>query len=157
MAGYASGVPQLREMPLRILVVDDDDADALMIEEALLESDLPATVNRVSDGREALDYLRRTGAHPDAVRPDLILLDLNMPRMDGRQTLAEVKADPALKAIPVVVLTTSGAVPDVLASYQYRANAYVTKPLNLDDFEAAVRRIKSFYGETARLPADPPA
>lgn len=142
---------------MRVLIVDDDDADALMISEALLESGLPTEVDRVADGREALDYLRRTGVHTAARRPHLILLDLNMPRMDGRQTLAEVKSDPALQTIPVVVLTTSGAVPDVLASYQYKANAYVTKPLNLDDFEAAVRRIKRFFSETALLPAEPPA
>jgi CheY-like chemotaxis protein len=139
---------------MRILVVDDDDADALMISEALGESELPTTVDRVADGQEALEFLRR----PDSPRPDLILLDLNMPRMDGRQTLAAVKTDPALQTIPVVVLTTSGAAPDILASYHHRANAYVTKPLNLDDFESVVIRINRFYGETAILPpVAPPA
>ena len=138
---------------LQILVVDDDDADALMISEALEGSTQPTTVNRVADGREALDYLLRTSPYEDAQRPDLILLDLNMPRMDGRETLAAIKTDEQLKAIPVVILTTSGAAPDIVASYEHRANAYVTKPFGLDDFEAVVRQIDKFYREVAVLPA----
>ena len=137
---------------LEILVVDDDDADALMISEALESSAGEVTVQRVADGREALDYLRREGAYPDASRPDLILLDLNMPRMDGRETLAAIKSDDRLKAIPVVILTTSGAEPDITSSYQHRANAYVTKPFGLDEFEATVRTIDRFYREVALLP-----
>jgi CheY-like chemotaxis protein len=137
---------------LQILVVDDDDADALMISEALEATDGNATVERVSDGREALDYLRREGKFGDKHRPDLILLDLNMPRMDGRETLAAIKADDELKAIPVVILTTSGATPDIVSSYQHRANAYVTKPFGLEDFEQTVRQIDRFYREVASLP-----
>nr|WP_296073137.1 response regulator [uncultured Actinoplanes sp.] len=137
---------------LQILVVDDDDADALMISEALEATDSSATVARVADGREALDYLRREGEFSTAHRPDLILLDLNMPRMDGRETLAAIKSDERLKAIPVVILTTSGAAPDIESSYQHRANAYVTKPFGLDDFEATVRQIDRFYREVASLP-----
>jgi CheY-like chemotaxis protein len=137
---------------LQILVVDDDDADALMIEEALAAAETQSRVERVADGREALDYLRREGRYSDAIRPDLILLDLNMPRMDGRETLAAIKTDEQLKAIPVVILTTSGAAPDIAASYQQRANAYVTKPFGLDDFEATVRQIDRFYREIASLP-----
>ena len=137
---------------LQILVVDDDDADALMISEALEATDSHATVERVSDGREALDYLRQEGRFGDAHRPDLILLDLNMPRMDGRETLAAIKSDERLKAIPVVILTTSGATPDIVSSYQHRANAYVTKPFGLDDFEQTVRQIDRFYREVATLP-----
>jgi CheY-like chemotaxis protein len=137
---------------LQILVVDDDDADALMISEALEATDSHATVTRVADGREALDYLHREGKFSDVDRPDLILLDLNMPRMDGRETLAAIKSDERLKAIPVVILTTSGAAPDIVASYQHRANAYVTKPFGLDDFEATVRQIDRFYREVASLP-----
>jgi len=139
---------------LQILVVDDDDADALMISEALEGAEMPATVERVADGREALDYLRREGRFAEAQRPDLILLDLNMPGMDGRQTLAVIKTDERLKAIPVVILTTSGAAPDIAASYQHRANAYVTKPFCLDDFESTVRQIDRFYREVASLPSD---
>ena len=137
---------------LQILVVDDDDADALMISEALEATDNHATVERVADGREALDYLRRKGRFSEAHRPDLILLDLNMPRMDGRETLAAIKGDEELKAIPVVILTTSGATPDIVSSYQHRANAYVTKPFGLDDFEQTVRQINRFYREVASLP-----
>ena len=137
---------------LQILVVDDDDADALMISEALTSTGTHAVVERVADGREALDYLRREGQYTTAPRPDLILLDLNMPRMDGRETLAAIKTDERLKAIPVVILTTSGAAPDIVASYQQRANAYVTKPFGLDDFESTVRQIDRFYREVASLP-----
>jgi CheY-like chemotaxis protein len=139
---------------LQILVVDDDDADALMISEALESAERPTVVERVADGREALDYLRREGRFAEAHRPDLILLDLNMPRMDGRETLAAIKTDEQFKAIPVVILTTSGATPDIVASYQHRANAYVTKPFGLDDFEATVRQIDRFYREVATLPSE---
>jgi CheY-like chemotaxis protein len=150
---------QIRETAVRslqILVVDDDDADALMISEALEQSETQTTVERVADGREALDYLRNEGRFAEARRPDLILLDLNMPRMDGRETLAAIKTDDRLKAIPVVILTTSGAAPDIAASYQQRANAYVTKPFGLDDFESTVRQIDRFYREVATLPGDRP-
>ena len=145
---------QIREKQVRslqILVVDDDDADALMISEALENAEAHTVVDRVADGREALDYLRGEGDYAQALRPDLILLDLNMPRMDGRETLAAIKTDDRLKAIPVVILTTSGAAPDIVASYQQRANAYVTKPFGLDDFEATVRQIDRFYREVATL------
>jgi CheY-like chemotaxis protein len=141
---------------LQILVVDDDDADALMIAEALEGAETQACVERVTDGREALDYLRGEGRFTEPHRPDLILLDLNMPRMDGRETLAAIKNDDELKAIPVVILTTSGAAPDIVASYQQRANAYVTKPFGLDDFEATVRQIDRFYREVASLPDPQP-
>lgn len=137
---------------LEILVVDDDDADALMISEALETSERQAVVSRVADGQEALEFLRREGRFADAPRPDIILLDLNMPRMDGRETLAAIKSDDQLRAIPVVILTTSSAAPDIVSSYQHRANAYVTKPFGLDDFEATVRQIDRFYREVARLP-----
>lgn len=138
--------------PLRILVVDDDDADALMIDEALASLTSPVTISRVSDGQQALDYLRNAAGYRGAERPDVILLDLNMPRKDGRETLTEIKSDDALKAIPVVVLTTSAADVDIVSSYQHRANAYVTKPLDFDEFQAAVRGIERFYREVAVLP-----
>ncbi|GIE86027.1 response regulator [Actinoplanes regularis] len=139
---------------LDVLIVDDDDADTLMIEEALLAAAPPPQVHRVADGNEAMEYLRRLGRYTDACRPDLILLDLNMPRMSGHEVLAEVKNDDGLKSIPVVVLTTSNALPDITASYTRHANAFVTKPMDLDGFEAAVGKIKRFYNETAVLPGD---
>jgi CheY-like chemotaxis protein len=138
---------------LDVLIVDDDDADALMIEEALEGAAVPPVVHRVIDGGQALEYLRCEGEFTDAVRPDLILLDLNMPRMGGREVLAEIRRDEALTAIPVVVLTTSDAVPDIVASYASHASAFVTKPMELDAFEAAVQNISRFYGDVATLPA----
>jgi CheY-like chemotaxis protein len=137
---------------LDVLVVDDDDADTMMIEEALLSTGVPPIVHRVVDGGDALDYLYRRGKFSDAGRPDLILLDLNMPRIGGQEVLAEVKDDEDLKTIPVVVLTTSNAVSDVTQSYVRHANAFVTKPMDLDSFEAAVQQIRSFYSDTVRLP-----
>ena len=137
---------------LTVLIVDDDDADAMMIEEALLSASVPAAVRRVGDGHEAVAYLRRAGSYADAPRPDLILLDLNMPRMGGHEVLAEVKTDDDLKSIPVIVLTTSSAAADVMSSYQHHANAFVTKPMDFDAFEAAIRRIDSFYRDVAVLP-----
>jgi len=137
---------------LDVLIVDDVDADTLMIEEALLTAEPQPAVHRVADGSEAMDYLLKRGPYVDAERPDLILLDLNMPRMNGHEVLAQVKGDDTLKTIPVVVLTTSTALPDITASYTRHANAFVTKPMDLDGFEEAVRKIRSFYSEVAILP-----
>lgn len=138
--------------PVRILVVDDDPGDVLMIEEALAGSGIPKTIDVVGDGEEAMEFLRGVGRHTGASRPDVILLDLNMPRMDGRQVLTEVKGDEDLRTIPIVVLTTSNAENDVLGSYSLRANAYVTKPIDLDDFNEVVRRIDEFFGQIVVLP-----
>ncbi|WP_430791477.1 response regulator [Actinoplanes sp. G11-F43] len=137
-----------------VLIVDDDDADTMMIEEALAAEAVPPVVSRVADGAEALAFLRRQGEYADAPRPDLVLLDLNMPRMGGHEVLLEIKGDDTLKSIPIVVLTTSDALPDITASYVRHANAYVTKPMDLDSFEAAVRRIRRFYAEVAVLPSE---
>ncbi|MEW2378246.1 response regulator [Micromonospora sp. DT178] len=138
--------------PVRILVVDDDPGDVLMIEEALADSDVDKVIDVVSDGQEAMEFLRREGRHTDARRPDVILLDLNMPRMDGRQVLGEVKSDEDLRTIPIVVLTTSNADTDIVGSYTLQANAYVTKPIDLDDFNDVVRRIDEFFGRVVVLP-----
>ncbi|MFC0505908.1 response regulator [Micromonospora costi] len=138
--------------PVRILVVDDDPGDVLMIEEALADSDVDKVIDVVGDGQEAMEFLRREGRHAQAMRPDVILLDLNMPRMDGRQVLGEVKQDEDLRTIPVVVLTTSNADTDILGSYTLQANAYVTKPIDLDDFNDVVHRIDEFFGRVVVLP-----
>ncbi|WP_319460949.1 response regulator [Micromonospora sp. RTP1Z1] len=141
--------------PVRILVVDDDPGDVLMIEEALGDSDVEKVIDVVNDGQEAMEFLRRKGRHADARRPDMILLDLNMPRMDGRQVLGEVKRDEDLRTIPIVVLTTSNADTDIVGSYTLQANAYVTKPIDLDDFNDVVRRIDEFFGRVVVLPKRP--
>lgn len=138
--------------PVRILVVDDDPGDVLMIEEALEDSDVEKVIDVVNDGQEAMEFLRREGRHTAAQRPDVILLDLNMPRMDGRQVLGEVKQDEDLRTIPIVVLTTSNADTDIVGSYTLQANAYVTKPIDLDDFNDVVRRIDEFFGRVVVLP-----
>ena len=141
--------------PVRILVVDDDPGDVLMIEEALSESDVEKIIDVVSDGQEAMEFLRLEGRHTGAPRPDMILLDLNMPRMDGRQVLGAVKSDEDLRTIPIVVLTTSNADTDILGSYTLQANAYVTKPIDLDDFNDVVRRVDEFFGRIVVLPRRP--
>ncbi|MEU5726729.1 response regulator [Micromonospora sp. NPDC047738] len=138
--------------PVRILVVDDDPGDVLMIEEALSDSDVDKVIDVVNDGQEAMEFLRREGRHTEARRPDVILLDLNMPRMDGRQVLGAVKRDDDLRTIPIVVLTTSNADTDILGSYTLQANAYVTKPIDLDEFNDVVHRIDEFFGRVAVLP-----
>jgi CheY-like chemotaxis protein len=137
---------------VRILVVDDDAGDVLMIEEALASSGIDKTIDVVSDGQQAMEFLRREGQYSDAARPDMILLDLNMPRMDGRQVLTQVKNDPKLRTIPIVVLTTSNADSDILSSYLLQANAYVTKPIDLDEFNDVVRSIDRFFGTIVVLP-----
>jgi CheY-like chemotaxis protein len=141
--------------PVRILVVDDDPGDVLMIEEALEDSDVEKVIDVVNDGQEAMEFLRREGRHAEAERPDVILLDLNMPRMDGRQVLGAVKQDEDLRTIPIVVLTTSNADTDIVGSYTLQANAYVTKPINLDDFNDVVHRIDEFFGRVVVLPKHP--
>ena len=133
---------------LEVLLVEDDPGDVLMTEEALQRQVLANRLHVVSDGVEALRFLR----DHNEPRPDLVLLDLNLPRLGGREVLAEVKADPALAHIPVVVLTTSSAHEDVVRSYQLHANAYVTKPGDFDAFVAAVSGIDTFFTEIARVP-----
>jgi CheY-like chemotaxis protein len=137
--------------PISVLLVDDDPGDVLMIEEALESIEAPRTIFIANDGEEAVAFLRRTGRFSSAPRPDVILLDLNMPRMDGRQVLAEIKSDVLLRSIPIVVLTTSQSPDDILSSYSLHANAYVTKPLNLDDLSDVVHKIDYFFARIAAL------
>ncbi|WP_018637982.1 response regulator [Parafrankia elaeagni] len=134
--------------PYDILLAEDDAGDALLVEEAFLSRGLGQLLHTVCDGVEALEYLR----DPARRRPDLIILDLNMPRMDGRETLAAIKADISLRTIPVVILTTSDAPDDVASSYELHANAYVCKPTDLDAFLDTVHTIDDFYLGLVRLP-----
>ncbi|MET9904441.1 response regulator [Streptomyces sp. NPDC006446] len=138
--------------PIDVLLVEDDPGDELMTREAFEDNKIGNTLHVVRDGEEALDFLYRRGAHVGAPQPDLILLDLNLPKYDGRQVLEKIKSDPALSHIPVVVLTTSAAEEDILRSYKLHANAYVTKPVDLDQFIAAVRQIDDFFVQVVRLP-----
>ena len=138
--------------PVDVLLVEDDPGDELMTREAFEDNKIGNTLHVVRDGEEALDFLYRRGRHTEAPRPDLILLDLNLPKYDGRQVLEQIKSDADLTDIPVVVLTTSAAEEDILRSYKLHANAYVTKPVDLDQFIAAVRRIDDFFVQVVRLP-----
>jgi CheY-like chemotaxis protein len=135
--------------PIEILLVEDDPGDTLLITDALEHDKVRNRLTCVTDGVKALEYLR---ANTEAGVPDLILLDLNLPRMDGRELLAKIKADDRLRQIPVVVLTTSDSEADVLRSYQLHANAYVVKPVDFDRFMDIVRQIDEFFVTVARLP-----
>ena len=142
---------------ITILMADDDPDDRLLTAEALRESRLPNDLRFVENGEELLDYLRRRGrwANPsDSPRPGLVLLDLNMPRMDGREALAEIKADPELRRIPVVVLTTSRAQADVMRSYDLGANSFIAKPVTFGGLVDAMRALGRYWMETVELPPD---
>ncbi|GAA0401084.1 response regulator [Microbispora corallina] len=138
--------------PIDVLLVEDDPGDELMTREAFEDNKIGNKLHVVRDGEEALDFLYRRGQHADAPRPGLILLDLNLPKYDGREVLQRVKSDPDLSHIPVVVLTTSAAEEDILRSYKLHANAYVTKPVDLDRFISAVQQIDEFFVQVVRLP-----
>lgn len=137
---------------IEILLVEDNPADVRLTQENFKESKLRNNLNVVSDGEEALAFLRREGKFRDAVRPDLIVLDLNLPKKDGREVLAEIKSDDRLKRIPVVILTISDAEEDILKSYDLYANCYITKPLDLDQFGKIVRSIEDFWLTIVKLP-----
>jgi len=141
---------QLRS--IEILLVDDNPGDVRLTKEALRDSKLINRLHDVSDGQEALAYLRQEGRHAEAVRPDLILLDLNLPKKDGREVLAEIKADPDLRRIPVVVVTSSQAEEDIVWSYDLHANCYISKPVDLDKFVEVVKSIEDFWVSIVKLP-----
>jgi two-component system response regulator len=136
-----------------VLLIDDDPADALMVEEALSTWDVPTKLHVAIDGVEGVEFLRRRDRHRDAPRPAFVLLDLNMPRRNGFEVLDDIKSDPSLCAIPVVVFTTSASESDVLRSYTAHANAYVVKPADFAEFQRAVRDIDAFYTRLCRQPA----
>ena len=138
--------------PISVLLVEDDPGDVVLIEEAFEHNKVRNRLKIVGDGVEAMEYLRADGS----ARPDLVLLDLNLPRKDGREVLAEIKSDPALRSIPVVVLTTSKAEEDILRSYDLHANAYVTKPVDFNRFIEVVRQIDEFFVTVVKLPGHRP-
>jgi CheY-like chemotaxis protein len=139
--------------PIEILLVEDNPGDARLAIELLKEAKVYNRLTVVPDGVEALAYLRRQGKYKEAARPDLVLLDLNLPRMDGRQVLKEIRGDETLRRIPVVVLTTSEAEEDILRAYDLTANCYVTKPVDLDQFVKVVQSIENFWLSIVKLPA----
>jgi two-component system, chemotaxis family, response regulator Rcp1 len=140
---------------IEILLVEDNEPDVELTREALTEHKVANNLHVAQDGIVALDFLYRRGDHTDAPRPDLILLDLNLPKKDGREVLAEIKQDPELKLIPVVILTTSKAEEDILKSYELQANCYVTKPVQLSQFMEVVKAIDRFWLSIVELPSQP--
>ena len=137
---------------VNVLLVEDDEGDVLMTREAFEFYKVRNPLHVVSDGEQALQFVRRTGPYADAPRPGLILLDVNLPRVSGLEVLAELKQDPELRTIPVVMLTTSQADEDILRSYQLHANAYVSKPVDFEQFIAAIRQIDDFFMTLVQLP-----
>ena len=143
--------------PIEILLVEDSPGDVWLTKETLMPGEVPKNINTVSNGEQAIDYLRRRSAFTNAVRPDLMLLDLNLPRRNGFEVLREVKSDPDLRAITVVVLTTSQAPVDVNLAYDLNANCYVVKPGDLDEFTATIRDIEHFWMSMATIPTMTPS
>lgn len=139
--------------PIEILLVEDNEADILMTREALIDAKVMNRLHVVMNGGDALDFLFRRGAHVDAPRPDILLLDLNLPGKDGREVLAELKQDETLRMIPVVILTTSRAEEDILKAYGLHANCYISKPVNFEKFAEVVRAIESFWMCMVTLPS----
>ena len=138
--------------PIEVLLVEDNPGDARLTQEALRDANRRIHLHVASDGNEAMAFLRREGAHVGAPRPDLILLDLNLPKMDGREVLSNIKADPSLKTIATIVLTTSQAEADIVKSYELQANCYLTKPVQLDAFEDLLKSISDFWLTKVKLP-----
>jgi two-component system, chemotaxis family, response regulator Rcp1 len=139
-------------MPIEVLLVEDSAGDVRLMREAFRDANREIRLHVAGDGLEAMAFLRRTGHNVDAPRPDLILLDLNLPKMDGREVLALIKKDSALRTIPTVILTTSDAAADIAKSYELQANCYLRKPVELDKFEELVRSINEFWLTTVKLP-----
>jgi CheY-like chemotaxis protein len=139
-------------MPICILMVEDNEGDVLLTTEALKEAKVVTDLHVVRDGVEAIDFLYRKGPYSAAPRPDLILLDLNLPRRDGRQVLAEIKTDPTLRHIPVVVLTSSSAEQDIVKAYDLHANCYIVKPVDLSNLIEVVKSIENFWLTVVKLP-----
>jgi CheY-like chemotaxis protein len=139
-------------MPLEVLLVEDSPGDVRLTQEAFREAKTSINLHVATDGVAAMNFLRREGIHGQAPRPDFILLDLNLPKMDGREVLAHIKDDDSLKTIPTIILTTSDAEADILKSYQLQANCYINKPVELEAFDAIVKSVNQFWLMTAKLP-----
>ena len=139
-------------MPLNVLLVEDSPGDIRLTQETFRDANRAIHLHVATDGVEAMAFLMRDGAHIHAPRPDIILLDLNLPKMDGREVLARIKEDDSLKLIPTVILTTSDAQADIVRSYQLHANCYLRKPVRLDEFEKLVKSINDFWLNTVKLP-----
>jgi CheY-like chemotaxis protein len=146
--------PRRQSRPVEVLLVEDNPGDVRLTKEAFKDGRVLVNLTVAVDGVEALDVLRNKGVHADKARPDLILLDLNLPRKNGREVLEEIKADADLKRIPVIVMTTSKAEPDIFRAYNLNANCYVTKPVDLDEFLNVVRSIEDFWLTVVTLPQD---
>src|SRR6202047_54015 len=144
-------------VPIEVLLVEDSPGDVRLTIEAFKTAKMHVNLRVVHDGAEAMEYLRHDGKHADAPRPDLILLDLNLPKKDGREVLGEIKGNPSLLTIPVVILTTSAAEADILRSYKLHANCYITKPVDLVGFLEVVRSIDSFWLSVVKLPHEVPS
>ncbi|MGE0029383.1 MAG: response regulator [Thermoleophilia bacterium] len=140
---------------IEVLLVEDDPGDVVLIQEAFADNKVGNRLSVVGDGVEAMAFLRREGAYAGAPRPDLVLLDLNLPRKNGREVLAEIKNDPELSIIPVIVLTTSEAEEDIVRSYSLHANAYITKPVDFERFAGVVHQIDEFFVGVVKLPRTP--
>jgi two-component system, chemotaxis family, response regulator Rcp1 len=141
--------------PIEVLLVEDSPGDVRLTREAFKDAKVHINLHVASDGAEAMDFLNRDGKHSDVPRPDLILLDLNLPKKDGREVLDEIKQSPILKCIPVVILTTSASDEDILRSYRLHANCYITKPVGLDGFLEVVKSIDTFWLSVVKLPHEP--
>lgn len=144
--------PDTQARPIELLLVEDNPGDVRLTREALAEGKVLTTLHVVEDGEQALAFLRREGRFAQAPRPDLVLLDLNLPRMDGREVLERIKADPSLRQIPVVVLTSSRAEEDVARTYDLHANCFIRKPVDLDQFLHVVRSVEDFWFTVVKLP-----
>jgi len=149
-------VTEVSGIPIAVLLVDDSVGDVRLTQEVFREANSAIRMHVAYDGVEAMAFLRQEGMHADAPRPDLILLDLNLPKMDGREVLALIKGDESLKLIPTVVLTTSDAEADIRRSYELQANSYLSKPVQLEAFESMVRSINDFWLTKAKLPQQSP-
>ncbi|MDY6833939.1 MAG: response regulator [Chloroflexota bacterium] len=144
----------IQDEPVDILLVEDNIGDVRLTQEAFKEARFNYNLHIARDGIEALSYLRKQGKYKDAIRPDIVLLDLNMPKKDGRQVLIEIKADDTLKRLPVIVLTTSETTEDIIRSYNLHANCYITKPLKINHFIGVIQTIDEFWLKIARLPQE---